>query len=145
MARRGIRIVFTLLSLAVIVSIAGVFALYLVLGVGEPSVPSGATLTLDVGGDLAEVAPTDVLSYVQGARRPTIQDIVDNLRKARVDDRIKGVLLKPTGFSTPYWARSRKSATPSCHFAPRASQSTRTSSTAPMRSTTSPAQPTGSS
>jgi protease-4 len=105
MARRGIRIIFTLLSLAVVVSIAGVLVLYLVLGVGEPSVPSGATLTLDVGGDLAEVAPTDVLSYVQGARRPTIQDIVDNLRKARVDDRIKGVLLKPTGFSTPYWGK----------------------------------------
>jgi len=61
--------------------------LYLLIG-REPSVPSNAVLTLTVGGELAEVAPTDVVAYVRGARTPTVRNIVDDLRKAKVDGRI---------------------------------------------------------
>ena len=31
--------------------------------------------------------------------------IVDNLRKAKVDARVSAVLLKPTGFTTPFWGK----------------------------------------
>lgn len=104
MARRGLAIVFTLLGVAVFVSLIGLFALYFLIG-REPSVPSNAVLTLTVGGELAEVAPTDVVAYVRGARTPTVRGIVDDLRKAKVDPRISAVLLKLTGFSTPYWGK----------------------------------------
>jgi protease-4 len=104
MARRGIAIVFSLLGVAFLVSLTGLAALYLIVG-GEPSVPSDARLTLRVGGDLAEVAPNDVVSYLSGARTPTVREVVDNLRKAKVDERIEAVLLKPTGFSTPFWGK----------------------------------------
>jgi len=104
MARRGIAIVFTLLGIAVFISLIGLVGIYLMVG-REPSVPSNAVLRLTVGGDLAEVAPTDVVAYVRGARTPTVRGIVDDLRKAKVDTRISAVLLKLTGFSTPYWGK----------------------------------------
>lgn len=104
MARRGLAIVFTLLGAAVVLSIVAFLALYLLIG-REPAVPSHATLTLKVGGDLSEVAPDDVVSYLNSSRPPTVRSIVETLRKAKVDRRIDAVLLKPTGFSTPFWAK----------------------------------------
>jgi protease-4 len=83
---------------------AGFFALYLLIG-GEPAVPANATLTLRVGGDIAETLPDDVFGYLSGVRVTTLRGVVDNLRKAKVDGRISAVLLKPTGFSTPYWGK----------------------------------------
>jgi protease-4 len=104
MARRGFAIVFTLLGVAVFVSLVGIVGLYLLVG-REPSVPANAVLTLTLGGDIAEVAPNDVLGYVRGARTPTVRSIVDDLRKAKIDGRISAVMLKLTGFSTPYWGK----------------------------------------
>ena len=71
MARRGFTILFTLLGIAVFVSILGFVALYLVFG-REPAVPPNATLVLRVGGDLAELAPADVVGYLRGVRTPTV-------------------------------------------------------------------------
>ena len=104
MARRGFTVLFTLLGFAVFISIVGFVALYLVFG-REPAVPSNATLVLKVGGDLSEIAPSDVVTYVRGVRTPTVRSIVDNLRKAAVDSRVTGVLLKPTGFESPFWGK----------------------------------------
>jgi protease-4 len=97
-------IIFTLLGVALVVSTLGFAALYVVVG-REPAVPSNATLTLRLGGDLAEMSPNDVVSYFRGVRTPTLRTIVDNLRKAKVDRRVTAVLLKPTGFDTPYWGK----------------------------------------
>src|SRR5581483_375348 len=97
MARRGFTVLFTLLGIAVFISIAGFAALYLLFG-REPSVASNSTLVLRVGGNLSEIAPADVVGYLRGVRSPTVRSIVDNLRKAKVDSRVKAVLLKPTGF-----------------------------------------------
>jgi protease-4 len=104
MARRGFAILFTLLGFALFVSIAGFAAMYLVFG-REPSVPSNATLVLRVGGSLTELAPADVVGYLRGSKTPTVRAVVDNLRKAKVDPRVKAVLLKPTGFESPFWAK----------------------------------------
>jgi len=104
MARRGITILFTVLGIAVFISIGGLVALYLLVG-REPAVPSNATLVLRIGGNLAELAPADVVGYLRGARTPTVRGIVDNLRKAKTDSRIRAVLLKPTGFESPFWGK----------------------------------------
>lgn len=104
MARRGLAIIFTLLGVAFLASIGGLVALYFLLG-REPSLPANSTLTLQLGGDLAELAPADVVSYVSGVRTPTIRAVTDNLRKAKTDRRISGVFLKLTGFSSPYWGK----------------------------------------
>jgi len=104
MARRGFGVLFTLLGIAVFISIVGFALLYLAFG-REPAVPSNATLVLKVGGSLTEMAPNDVVGYLRGTRTPTVRGIVDNLRKAKVDARVKGVLLKPTGFESPFWGK----------------------------------------
>ena len=104
MARRGFAVLFTLLGVAVFISMVGFALLYLAFG-REPAVPSNATLVLKVGGALVEMAPNDVVGYLRGTRTPTVRGIVDNLRKAKVDARVKGVLLKPTGFESPFWAK----------------------------------------
>src|SRR5947209_4525914 len=104
MARRGFAILFTLLGIAFFISIVGFALLYFAFG-REPAVPSNATLVLRVGGSLAEIAPNDVVGYLRGTRAPTVRGIVDNLRKAKVDSRVRAVMLKPTGFESPFWAK----------------------------------------
>lgn len=104
MARRGFTILFTLLGIAVFLSMTAFVALYLLFG-REPAIASNSTLVLQVGGDLAELAPADVVGYLRGVRTPTVRSFVDNLRKAKADSRIRAVLLKPTGFQTPFWAK----------------------------------------
>lgn len=104
MARRGLTLVLTLLGAAVTLSIVAFVALYLLFG-RAPSVPSNAVLVLRVGGDLAETAPSDVVTYLRGSGAPTVRAITDTLRKAKVDKRVTAVLLEPTGFASPYWAK----------------------------------------
>ena len=104
MARRGFAILFTLLGIAFFISVVGFVAIYLLFG-REPAVPSNATLVLRVGGALTEIAPSDVVGYLRGVRTPTVRTIVDDLRKAKIDSRVHSVLLKPTGFDSPFWAK----------------------------------------
>ena len=104
MARGRFAVIFTVLGFAVFVSIAGFVFLYLFVG-REPAVSSNTTLVLKVGGDLSEVAPSNVVGYFRGANAPLVRTFVDDLRKAKVDSRISGVLLKPTGFDSPYWGK----------------------------------------
>src|SRR3954470_6395652 len=104
MARRRFTIIFTILGFALFVSLAGFLLLYLAVG-REPAVASNSTLVLKVGGDLAEVAPANVVGYLRGSKAVTVRGVVDNLRKAKVDARVSSLLLKPTGFESPYWAK----------------------------------------
>jgi protease IV len=104
MARRGIAILFSLLGAAFFISMLGFATLYFLFG-RQPSVPSNATLVLKVGGNLTEVAPGDVVGYIRGNRMLSVRTVVDNLRKAALDNRVRGVLLRPTGFQSPFWAK----------------------------------------
>ena len=104
MARRGFAILITFLGMALLISIVGFTTMYFLFG-REPAVPSNATLVLRVGGSLAELAPNDVYGYLRGSKAPTVRALVENLRKAKVDSRVRGVLLKPTGFESPFWAK----------------------------------------
>lgn len=104
MAKRGLAIVFTLLGVAIVLSAGAFLALYLAFG-RTPSVPANSMLVLEVGGDLSENAPADVVTYLRGGRTPTVRAVVEMLHKARRDERIAGVLLKPTGFTSPYWGK----------------------------------------
>jgi protease-4 len=104
MAGRRFTILFTILGFALFLSIAGFLLLYLAVG-REPAVAGNSTLVLKVGGDLAEMSPANVVSYLRGSKTPTVRGIVENLRKAKVDARVSALLLKPTGFESPYWGK----------------------------------------
>ena len=104
MARGRFTVIFTILGFAVFVSIAGFVVLYLLFG-REPSVTANSTLVLKVGGDLSEVSPTNFVGYFRGANQPVVRTYVENLRKAKVDSRVSSVLLRPTGFDSPYWGK----------------------------------------
>ena len=104
MAKRRFAFLFVVLGIAAILSMAGFALLYIAFG-RPPNVPSNATLVLRVGGDLSEMAPADVVGYLRGVRAPTVRSFVDSLRKAKVDSRIRAVLVKPAGFSSPYWGK----------------------------------------
>jgi protease-4 len=104
MARRRFAILFTVLGIAFFISILGFGVLYLAFG-REPSVPANSTLVLRVGGNLQETAPDDVVGYLRGVRTPTVSAIVNSLRRAKVDRRIRAVLIKPTGFDSPFWGK----------------------------------------
>src|SRR5213593_3373882 len=104
MAKRRFTILFTVLGIAVFLSMAGFALLYVAFG-REPKVPADATLVLRIGGDLSEMAPTDVVGYLRGVKTPTVRSVVDNLRKAKADGRVRAVMLKPTGFESPFWGK----------------------------------------
>src|SRR5436305_6016447 len=104
MARGRFTVIFTVLGFAVFVSIAGFVLLYLLFG-REPAVQSNSTLVLKIGGNLSEVAPTNVVGYFRGGNTPTVRTYVDALRKAKADSRVASVLVKPTGFDSPYWGK----------------------------------------
>src|SRR5712691_8373905 len=104
MARRGFAIVFTVIGFLLVLTIAGFMVLYLLFG-REPAVSANTTLVLRIGGALTEVAPADVVGYLRGVRTPTVRSVVESLRKAKADSRVRAVLLKPTGFESPFWGK----------------------------------------
>ena len=101
---RGVRFVLVFISLAALMSMAGVVVMYLVLS-RAPSVPSAAALVLRPGGELGEVVPNDVVNQVLGGSTQTVRGFVESLQKAKRDSRIRTVLLMPSGLSLPYWAK----------------------------------------
>ena len=104
MTRRPVVIIVALLAAALVVSVAGLVMITAVMG-RQPTVPSRAALSLAVGGDIAEMPASDVVAYLSDATTPTVRGIVDNLRKAKTDTRVRAVLLRPTGFASPYWGK----------------------------------------
>ena len=102
--RRGVRLVLSLIGLAMVVSMTAVVLMLLASSRG-PAVPSSATLVLRPGGELPEVAPDDVVGQVFGRDVTTIRGFVDTLQKASRDNRIRAVLLRPSTLNLPYWGK----------------------------------------
>ncbi len=102
--KRGLGLVLLLLSLAILVSIAGVALLYFVVS-AAPRVADRSTLVLRPGGELFEVVPDDVLQFVSRSESRTVRGYVETLRKAKVDQRVAAVLLAPRALSSPFWGK----------------------------------------
>ncbi|MCX6553198.1 MAG: signal peptide peptidase SppA, partial [Acidobacteria bacterium] len=90
--------------LAIIVSVGGMIALTLLVG-REPAVSANSVLIVRVEGDLAETPSDTLLDGFVAARRPSLRTIVDNLRKAKTDTRITGVIVAPANLTSAYWAK----------------------------------------
>ncbi len=103
-ASRGVRLVLSLIGLAVVVSMTAVVLMFFAASRG-PTVPSSATLVLRPGGNLPDVAPDDVVGQVFGRDGNTVRGFIDALAKARRDERVRGVLLMPSTLDLPYWGK----------------------------------------
>jgi protease-4 len=87
---------------AVIVSAAGLIFTAVLVGRG-PQIVGNSVLMMRVSGDLAEVEPGGVIGQFLEAP-PTVRSVIDALRKAKVDTRVTGVILRPTG-TAALWAK----------------------------------------
>ncbi len=88
-------ILYTLLTL-LLVFILFVFLVFVIIkGVTatKPSVSSNSTLIININGDIPEYQPEGGLP-IKSKKSTTIKTIVDNIDKAKVDDRVKGILLR---------------------------------------------------
>ncbi len=99
---RGARMVLVFITLAVIVSMTGLTLGYYLVRRG-PSITSESVLWLRVPAVLSERAPDDLFSLLSGDGGATVGSIVGALRKAKVDDRVRGVVLAPSPSLTS-WA-----------------------------------------
>ena len=102
--RRGIGLVLTILFLAMVISVSGIVMLMLLVG-REPAVASNSLLVLRVEGDLAEASSDSLFDPFMASRQPSLRTLVDNLRKAKADRRIEGVIVAPANLTSAYWAR----------------------------------------
>ena len=102
--RRGVRVVFTLIGMAVMVSVAGIVFLYFALSRG-PAVPEDAILVLRPGGQLNEILPDDVVGQLLGRDESTVRGFVRSLQMAKRDPRIRTVLLVPSTLESPFWGK----------------------------------------
>jgi protease IV len=93
--KRGIWLVIILIAIAVGISAAGLVVTAFL--VGRPAhVPANSALVVRVGGTLAEVEPGGIMGALVESP-PTVRSVVDTLRRAKVDRRISGVIIRPTG------------------------------------------------
>ena len=102
--RRGVVFVLSFITLAVIVSVTGIAFVYLLVSRG-PSIEDDSTLVLRPGGELQETVPDDVVGQLIGRDDTTVRSFVESLRLAKRDPRITGVLLVPSSFESPFWAK----------------------------------------
>ena len=102
--RRGVVLVLSLITLAVIVSFTGVAFVYLLVSRG-PTIEDDSTLVLRPGGQLEETLPDDVVGQLIGRNDTTVRGFVESLRLAKRDPRITGVLLMPSSLESPFWAK----------------------------------------
>jgi len=102
--RRGVIFVLSFITLAVIVSVTGIAFVYLLVSRG-PAIEDDSTLVLRPGGELQETAPDDVVGQLIGRNVTTVRSFVESLRLAKRDPRITGVLLLPSSFESPFWAK----------------------------------------
>ena len=100
---RGVRFIVVFLSLAIVASMAGIAVLYLVVS-RAPSVASDSVLVLPVRAGLAEHRQNPLLTSF-GPGGATVRSVTDSLRKAKVDDRISGVVLKPALGPQLHWGK----------------------------------------
>ena len=102
--RRGVAIVLTVITLAVIVSFIGIVFIYMLISRG-PSIEDDSTLVLRPGGALEETQPDDVVGQLIARDTTTVRGFVESLRLAKRDPRITGVLLMPAELNSPYWGK----------------------------------------
>jgi protease IV len=91
--RKAILIIFGILGALIIVAFLGIAVLWAALRKGEPSIRDNSVLTLRVAGSLPDYSPDDPFKRYFGGPDQSLTGLLMQFKKAKVDKRIKGVLL----------------------------------------------------
>ena len=91
--RKTLLIIFGILAGLVLVAILGIALLWAALRRGEPTIRDNSVLTLRVAGPLPDYTPDDPFKKVFGGPDQSLTGLVMQFKKAKVDKRIKAILL----------------------------------------------------
>ena len=95
----------SLIAVAIVVSMVGVIVSSFVMRRG-PGVPSETALVLKGTTELAEIEGAGLLDqFIEGP--PTVRAVVDALRAAKTDRRVRALIVRPNG-SSPFWAKTQE-------------------------------------
>jgi protease IV len=103
--RRGVGVVLVLLVVAVLISVGGMALLWAAAS-REPSVTRDSTLVLQLDTDLGDSSPDDYMRQLFGGPAPaSLGNVVEALRKAKVDSRVSAVVVAPSRLQAAFWGR----------------------------------------
>jgi protease IV len=91
--RKAVLIIFGILGALIIVAFLGIALLWAALRKGEPTIRDNSVLTLRVAGSLPDYSPDDPFKRYFGGPDQSLTGLVMQFKKAKVDKRIKGILL----------------------------------------------------
>ena len=105
--RKTILIITSILVALVLVALLGVAVLLAAFGQRGPNVRDNSVLVLRVAGPLPDYVPDDPLRRLFGGPEESLTNLVLQLRKAKIDNRIKAVVLD-INMSGAGWAKSEE-------------------------------------
>lgn len=91
--RKTVLIIVGILGGLLLVAVLGIAALWLALRKGEPTIRNNSVLALRVSGTLPDYSPDDPFKKFFGGPDQSLTGLVMQFKKAKVDNRIKAVLL----------------------------------------------------
>lgn len=91
--RKAILIIGGIFAALVVVTLVGVAVLWMALRKGEPTIRDNSVLMLRVSGSLPDYSPDDPFKRILGGPDQSLTGLVMQFKKAKVDKRIKAVLL----------------------------------------------------
>src|SRR5215216_865765 len=91
--RKTLLIVGSIAGVLILVAILGIALLWAAVGKGEPSLRDNSVLMLRVSGPLPDYSPDDPFKRIFGGPDQSLTGLVMQFKKAKVDKRIKAVLL----------------------------------------------------
>jgi protease-4 len=91
--RKTVLIIGGIFAVLILVAVIGVALLWIALGKSEPSIRSNSVLVLRVAGSLPDYTPDDPFKKFFGGPDQSLTGLVMQFKKAKVDKRIKAILL----------------------------------------------------
>src|SRR5689334_9678063 len=91
--RKTVLIILGIFGALILVAVIGIAVLWAALRKGEPTIGDNSVLTLRVAGSLPDYSPDDPLKKWFGGPDQSLTGLVMNIKKAKVDKRIKAILL----------------------------------------------------
>lgn len=91
--RKTVIIILGILGVLILVAIIGIVAIWAALRKSEPTIRDNSVLTLRVAGELPDYSPDDPFKKYFGGPDQSLTGLVMQFKKAKVDRRIKAILL----------------------------------------------------